>query len=59
MPWVVAVGDWNEDGKTDLVLWSEGGGELEAWLLDGLSLLEQRKLDPQALPAPWRVAGPR
>ena len=56
---VAAVGDWNGDGKTDLVLWSEGGGELEAWLLDGLSLLEQRKLDPQTLPAPWRVAGPR
>ncbi len=56
---VVAVGDWNGGGKTDLVLWSEGSGDLEAWLLDGLSLLEQRKLEPQTLPAPWRVAGPR
>ncbi len=56
---VVAVGDWNGDGKTDVVLWSEGSGDVEAWLLDGLSLLEQRKLDPQTVPAPWRVAGPR
>ena len=56
---VVAVGDWNGDGKTDVVLWSEGSGDVEAWLLDGLSLLEQRKLDPQTVPAPWRLAGPR
>lgn len=55
----MVVGDWNADGGADLLLFDEAGDGLEAWLLSKLHLLEQRKLDPQQLPASWCVAGPR
>ena len=53
---VVGVGDFNGDGKADL-LWrrSDDTGEARIWLLDGRQVVEEIALTP---PAPgWRVVG--
>ena len=57
---VVAAGDLDGDGKTDLVFQEMTQGWLAAWRMDGLILIESLALDPERVPQTnWKIVGPR
>ena len=54
---VVGAGDMNKDGKVDLVF-QHTDGTLAVWLLDGMTLISARMIDPKHPgDGNWRVAG--
>jgi 6-phosphogluconolactonase (cycloisomerase 2 family) len=51
-------GDFNRDGRADLLWRHEGSGEIALWYMNGATLLGGTFTDPPALPDPgWRIAG--
>jgi hypothetical protein len=54
---VRGVADMNGDARPDLVLQHPVDGLVGAWLLNGVTLVEGRLLDPGALSPDWRIAG--
>jgi hypothetical protein len=55
---VVATGDFNGDGKTDLLWKHSADGSLIAWLMDGINRTSVVWLSPHQLLDPqWQVAG--
>jgi hypothetical protein len=57
---IVAAGDLDGDGKTDLVWQEMTQGWLAAWRMDGLILIESRALDPERVPQTnWKIVAPR
>ena len=57
---VRAVGDIDHDGHADLILQHADTGELAAWLMNGITLIDGVLLSPSATPSPlWKLAGPR
>ena len=53
---VVGVGDFNSDGKSDLLWRHLGTGEMGAWLMNGLSRIIHSPLSPFSVPDQrWQV----
>ena len=57
--WKIAgVGDFNRDGKPDIVWRHSQSGDIGAWLMNGLSLLNSISFNPGTLSDPnWTIAG--
>jgi hypothetical protein len=57
---IVATGDYNGDGKVDIV-WRHGGaGQVVVWLMNGTTLLAGTFTTPAVLADPaWRIVGPK
>ena len=53
---VVAVADFNNDGRPDLV-WQHDSGALATWLLNGTSMIAGPPLLPGSVPSAWRIVG--
>ena len=54
---VEAAADFNADGKPDLVWRHQEQGWLAVWLMDGLTLLESRSVEPaRVTDTNWRIA---
>jgi hypothetical protein len=56
---LVATGDFNDDGKPDLVWRHTGSGQVVAWFLDGPRLVGGSFTTPPAVDPAWAIAGPR
>ena len=57
---VRAVGDIDHDGHADLILQHTDTGELAAWLMNGITLIDGVLLSPSSTPSPlWKLAGPK
>jgi hypothetical protein len=56
---VAAVGDYNADGRPDIVWRHQASGQIVAWLMNGSTLASGLFTQPNALPLDWRIAGPR
>jgi hypothetical protein len=56
---LVATGDFNLDGKPDLVWRHSGSGQIVAWFLDGTRLVGGGFTTPPAVDPVWKLAGPR
>ena len=54
---IVAQGDFNQDGASDLVLQHQKVGYVRIWLLDGTNVLAKCELPRRTMPTGWRVAG--
>jgi hypothetical protein len=55
---IVTVGDFNADGKPDLVWQREGTGESAVWLMDGTSLMSGLYFNPaQETDTNWNIVG--
>jgi hypothetical protein len=54
-----AVGDYNGDGHPDLIWQDVATGSLFAWLLEDVTLLEERLLEPSQVRLIWRIVGAR
>jgi hypothetical protein len=55
---LAGAADFNRDDKLDLLFQHELDGRLAVWLMDGLSLMEARFLEPEAPGGTWRVVSP-
>jgi hypothetical protein len=55
-----AVGDINNDGRTDLV-WQHGTqGLVSTWLMNGTSMTAGTLLNPSQVPnTNWKIVGPK
>jgi hypothetical protein len=53
---VVAVTDFNGDGRPDLV-WQHDNGAISTWILNGVTLSMGKPLIPGSAPAAWRIVG--
>jgi hypothetical protein len=51
---VAQTGDYNNDGKTD-ILWRDGGGNVAMWVMNGASVATV--IDVGNIPANWQVQG--
>jgi hypothetical protein len=57
---IVAAGDINRDGQTDLVWQCLHDGWLAVWLMNGTTMLSSVALSPDQVPdTNWRIVGPR
>jgi hypothetical protein len=57
-PSVAAVGDFNGDGKLDLLWRSASSGEIVVWYLDGLKQLGEGVIAQTTAPGPeWQILG--
>jgi hypothetical protein len=57
---MVAVGDYNFDGKVDIVWRHSFSGENVIWFMDGINLLSGTFTTPSSLPDNgWKIVGPR
>jgi prolyl oligopeptidase PreP (S9A serine peptidase family) len=54
-PWrAVATGDFNGDGKTDVLWWNSSSGYVAAWLMNGTSYVSASLFGGRTYaPAPW------
>ena len=56
---IVATGDYNSDGATDIV-WRHGqSGQNALWLMNGIDLIGGSFTNPSMPDAGWRIVGPR
>jgi hypothetical protein len=53
---IVGAGDFNSDGKTDL-LYQSTGGLLSVWFMDGMTRTGASLLNPIGVDRSWRVVG--
>jgi streptogramin lyase len=51
-------GDFNADGKTDILWRNKATGQNTVWLMNGVTLLEPKTLSPVSDPN-WEIRGPR
>jgi hypothetical protein len=51
---IVGVGDFNGDGRADL-LWEHTGGGLACWFMDGTTRVASSYLNPAAVDPTWRI----
>ncbi|HXG71624.1 MAG TPA: FG-GAP-like repeat-containing protein [Gemmatimonadaceae bacterium] len=54
---VVGVGDFNQDGKPDLVWQHDTLGWLVVWLMDNATLIGGLDMSPGQVDAEWKIAG--
>jgi sugar lactone lactonase YvrE len=55
---IVTIGDFNADGKPDLVWQRDGTGEVGVWFMNGASLISGLLFDPdQTLGTNWKIVG--
>ncbi len=47
------IGDFNGDGKKDILWRNNNTGQIDVWLMDGLTLLDSGTVGPAAIAAPW------
>jgi len=52
----VAIGDFNGDGRDDIVLQSAYGGAYVVWLMDGATVLESRTILDATSAYGWHIA---
>jgi len=52
----VATGDFNGDGKADLV-WEHTSGTVSAWFMDGPTMIGSAYLNPVSVDPGWRIVG--
>jgi hypothetical protein len=56
----VAVGDYNADGRSDIVWHHIGSGQVVVWYMNGVALASGTLTTPDARPvSDWTVIGPR
>lgn len=53
---IVALTDFNDDGRPDLV-WQHDNGMLATWVMNGTSMVSGKPLMPGTAPAAWRIVG--
>jgi hypothetical protein len=57
---VAAVGDYNVDGRPDIVWRNQGSGQTVVWLMNGATLVSGTFTNPGTFPdTNWRLVGPR
>jgi hypothetical protein len=57
---MVATGDYNQDGKVDIVWRHSGSGQIVMWFMDGINLVSGTFTTPSTLADPsWKIVGPR
>jgi hypothetical protein len=57
---MVATGDYNQDGKVDIVWRHSGSGQNVIWFMDGVDLISGTFTTPSTLADPgWKIVGPR
>ena len=54
---IVATGDFNADGRRDIVWQHRTQNLLSVWLMNGTTLIDGRVLTPDRVPAGWRIVG--
>jgi hypothetical protein len=54
---IAATGDFNRDGKADLLWQQLPSGNLMVWLMDGATLLASAALTPGQIDPEWRIVG--
>lgn len=58
--WILrGTGDFNRDGKPDLIWHHSGTGDLAVWLMDGVLMYGVGFLNPSRVTAPWQLASIR
>jgi hypothetical protein len=56
---VVAVADYNQDGRPDIIF-QRDDGYLATWLMNGLTMISSPALNPNRVSdTRWRIVGPR
>jgi hypothetical protein len=53
----VATGDFNADGKSDIVWRHAVSGQIAMWMMDGYTLLSGTLTTPDSLPLEWQLQG--
>jgi hypothetical protein len=57
---MVATGDYNQDGKVDIVWRHSESGQNVVWFMDGINLMSGTFTTPSTLADPnWKIVGPR
>jgi hypothetical protein len=54
-PYAWVAGDFNGDGKTDLLWYNKGSGQVGVWLLNGTTVLRTDTL--RTIPTDWQIGG--
>lgn len=55
---VAGTGDFNQDGKTDILWWHQGNGTLQVWLMNGVVQTSSSPTTPAGVTdLNWQVAG--
>jgi len=57
---VVGSGDFNADGRIDLIWQHDGTGDVAAWYMNGRTLIDSVALSPgRVIDLNWKIVGPR
>jgi hypothetical protein len=55
---IVAVGDFDNDGQTDLV-WESNSGRLAVWFMNGTTMVSSALLTPSQVDPSWKIVAAR
>ena len=57
---MVATGDYNDDGKVDIVFRHAVSGQIVMWFMDGINRTSGTFTNPSTLADPnWKIVGPK
>jgi hypothetical protein len=56
---LAALGDYNQDGRTDIVWQYPATGDIVVWYMDGVSKMAGAATNPPKVAVPWQIIAPR